>query len=310
MPFKKLSSGEAGGIEKCPVCGSRDLLHDSDTGEIICAKCGFVIKERVESTEPEWRAYTKDENEGRARAGLPETLGMDDMGLSTVIDSTDRDASGKVISKDNKEAYYRLRKWDSRSKVHSSESRNLRQAMFVLDRIVDKLSVPNNILEMAAYIYRKVLEKDLVRGRSIQVLVAASLYAACRQMQVPRSLNDLVLASNIRRKDLAKGYRLIVKELDMKMSVDNPVKQISRIATRAGLNERINRIAVDIIKKAMQAGITAGKDPVGLAAAALYAASILDGRKKTQKDIAEAAGVTEVTIRNRYKGLISFLEKK
>jgi transcription initiation factor TFIIB len=307
MPFKKLRPGDLEGVDKCPMCGSKDLLQDDESGEIICASCGFVVKEKVESTGPEWRAFSKDEKDNRSRVGTPTSLGINDMGLSTVMDRSNRDATGKSISGANKATYYRLRMWDSRSKAHEPADRNLRQAFNELNRLVDKLSVPGSVSERAAYIYRKALEKGLVRGRSISAIMAASLYTACRSLEVPRTLKDIAAVSNIKRKDIAKSYRLIVKELDLKMPVADPVKSVSRIATRVGLSERTSRKALDIIKKAMQSGISAGKDPMGLAAAALYVACVMEGENKTQKDIAEAAGVTEVTIRNRYKGLKSAL---
>ena len=303
MPLKKIRPSDLEGVDKCPMCGSKDLLQDDETGEIICANCGFVIKEKVENTGPEWRAFSKDEKDNRSRAGTPTSLGINDMGLSTVMDRADRDASGKSISGANRATYYRLRMWDSRSKAHEPADRNLRQAFNELNRLVDKLSVPSSVAERAAYIYRKVLEKGLVRGRSISAIMAASLYAACRELEVPRTLKDLAAVSNIKRKDIAKSYRLIVKELDLKMPVADPTKSVSRIAARVGVSEKTSRRAIEIIRKAIQAGISAGKDPMGLAAAALYVACVMEGENKTQKDIAEAADVTEVTIRNRYKGL-------
>ncbi|MEK0376386.1 MAG: transcription initiation factor IIB, partial [Nitrosopumilus sp.] len=197
----------------------------------------------------------------------------------------------------------RLRTWDSRSQVHEPVDRNFRQAFSELDRLKDKLAVGDAVVEKAAYIYRKALEKGLVRGRSISALIASALYASCRDTETPRTLKDIAQVSNIKRKDIARCYRLLLRELNLKMPVVNPINCISRIASKAGLSEKTKRKATKILQRAEELKISAGKDPMGLAAAALYVACVTLGENKTQRDVAEAAGVTEVTIRNRYKGL-------
>ncbi len=276
---------------------------DNVTGEIVCASCGYVVREKMEDNKPEWRAFTKEEGEDRSRVGAPTSLAMHDMGLSTVMGM--RDASGKALAGASRSAADRLRVWDKRSQ--GSADRNLRQALVELDMLADKLSLSKNIAERAAYVYRKVLEKGLVRGRSIDTLITASLYAACRSSETPRTLKDAALVSGIKRKDIAKAYRLILKELDLKVPVTDPVKSVTGIAARAGISERTTRRAMEILKSAIAAGASAGKAPTGLAATSLYLACVLEGERKTQKDIAEAAGVTEVTIRNRYRGLKAIL---
>ncbi|MEM2648970.1 MAG: TFIIB-type zinc ribbon-containing protein [Candidatus Nitrosocaldus sp.] len=288
--------------DKCPRCGKGPLVTDNATGEIFCGNCGYVITERIEELGPEWRAFNKEEHEDRSRTGIPTSLAMHDMGLATVIGPIDKDASGKPLSTAIRSTIERLRTWDSRSQVHDLD-RNLRHAMLELDRLKDKLAVSASVIERAAYIYRKVLEKGLVRGRSISALVAAALYAACRDTETPRTLKDIANASNIKKKDIARCYRLLIRELDLHMPVVDPIKCVSRIASKAGLSEKTKRTAIEILKRAEEAKISAGKDPMGLAAAALYVACVMHGENKTQKDVAEAAGVTEVTIRNRYKGL-------
>ncbi len=289
--------------DKCPRCGKGPLITDNSTGEISCGNCGLVVGERIEELGPEWRAFSKEEHEDRSRTGIPTSLAMHDMGLSTTISPLDKDASGKPLSPYVRSTIERLRTWDSRSQVHEPLDRNFRQAFSELDRLKDKLAVGANVIEKAAYIYRKALEKGLVRGRSISALVAAALYAACRDTETPRTLKDIANASNIKKKDIARCYRLLIRELDLQMPVVDPIKCVSRIASKAGLSEKTKRVAIDILKRAEEAKISAGKDPMGLAAAALYVACVMHGENKTQKDVAEAAGVTEVTIRNRYKGL-------
>ena len=289
--------------EKCPRCGKGVLVTDSNTGEKFCAKCGFVLTEKVSESGPEWRSFSKEEHDGRSRAGVPTSLAMHDMGLATIIGPTNRDATGKPLSASMKSTIERLRTWDSRSQVHEPVDRNFRQAFSELDRLKDKLAVGDAVVEKAAYIYRKALEKGLVRGRSISALIASALYAACRDTETPRTLKDVGNASNIKRKDIARCYRLLLRELSLKMPVVNPVNCVSRIASIAGLSEKTKREATKILRTAEELKISAGKDPMGLAAAALYVACVTNGESKTQRDVAEAAGVTEVTIRNRYKGL-------
>ena len=229
------------------------------------------------------------------------------MGLSTVIGAANKDATGKPLSSGVKSSIERLRTWDSRTQAHSSADRNLRQALNEMGKLKDKLALTNAVIEKAAYIYRKSMERKLVRGRSIQGLVAACIYAACRDTETPRTLVDIAKGINIRRKDVARCYRLIYRELELKMPVVDPVKGVSRIASIAGLGEKSKRKATAILNEAKRTGLVAGKDPMGIAAAALYLACISTGEVKSQKDISIASGVTEVTIRNRCAGLRKML---
>jgi transcription initiation factor TFIIB len=284
------------------------MLTDSNTGEMFCSKCGFVATDRVEQEGPEWRSFSKEEGDSRTRTGTPTSLAMHDMGLATIINPQNKDATGKPLTASMKSTIERLRTWDNRSQVHEPVDRNFRQAFSELNRLKDKLAISDAVIEKAAYIYRKALDKGLVRGRSIPGLIAASLYAACRNTETPRTLTDVANGINIKRKDIARCYRLLLRELDLKMPVVNPVKCISRISSIAELSEKTKRRAVEILDQAAKIELSAGKDPMGLAAAALYLSCVINGENKTQKDIAVAAGVTEVTIRNRYKGLKEALE--
>jgi transcription initiation factor TFIIB len=281
---------------------------DSAKGEMVCGYCGFVVNERIVETGPEWRAFSSEEKNDRSRVGVPASLAMHDMGLATVIGSENRDAAGRTLTGSTRSAMERLRTWDGRSQVHEPVDRNMRQAFSELDRLADKLNISDVVVERSAYIYRKALDKGLVRGRSIGALIAASVYAACRITETPRTLKDVAPASGMKKKDVARCYRLLLRELDLKMPVTDPIKCVSRIASKAGLSERAQRRAVGILKRAIESRTSAGKDPMGLAAAALYVACVLEGENKTQKDIAESAAVTEVTIRNRYKGLKTALK--
>jgi transcription initiation factor TFIIB len=261
------------------------------------------MSEKIQESGPEWRSFTQDEHGDRARAGAPTSLTMHDMGLATIINPVNKDASGKPLTAAMKNTIERLRTWDSRSQVHEPVDRNFRQAFSELNRLKDKLAISDSVVEKAAYIYRKALDKGLVRGRSISALMASALYAACRDTETPRNLKDVEIAANIKRKDIARCYRLLVKELDLKMPVTDSVQCVARIASKIGIQEKTKRFAIKVLKVAQANEASAGKDPMGLAAAALYLSCVKNGEDKTQRDIAEAANVTEVTIRNRYKGL-------
>ena len=293
--------------EKCQRCGKGKMVTDRETGEMFCSKCGFVMSEKLQESGPEWRSFTQDEHGDRARAGAPTSLTMHDMGLATIINPVNKDASGKPLSSTMKSTIERLRTWDSRSQVHEPVDRNFRQAFSELNRLKDKLTISDAVMEKAAYIYRKALDKGLVRGRSISALIASALYAACRDTSTPRNLKDIELAANIKRKDIARCYRLLVKELSLKMPVTDSIQCVARIASKIGIGEKAKRSAIVVLKSAQEKEVSAGKDPMGLAAAALYLACVKNGEDKTQRDIAEAANVTEVTIRNRYKGLKELL---
>lgn len=286
----------------CLRCGKNSLLTDGVTGEQFCGKCGYVVSEKLNESGPEWRSFQTESGANPARTGAPSSLLMHDMGLSTVINPINKDATGKPLSTSMKSTIERLRTWDSRSQSHEPEDRNLRQALNELTRMKDKITLSTNVLEKASYLYRKALEKKLVRGRSISAMIAASVYAACRDTETPRTLSDVADAANVKRKDIARCYRLLHYELQLKMPVVNPIQCISRISSKLELSEKIKRHAIKVLQEAQDNKESAGKDPMGLAATALYIACLKHGGSITQRDLAEAAGVTEVTIRNRFKG--------
>ncbi len=290
-------------VDKCPECASKNLVHDYDSGETICGDCGLVLYEQMMDKGPEWRAFTAEEKTSRSRVGMPTSYSIHDKGLSTAISQVDRDAFGRKLPLSTRLQMWRLRKWQIRSRVHSSIDRNLAQAMAELERLSSKVSASPPVREKAAVVYRKALDKGLVRGRSINAIAAASLYAACRKSGSPRTLSEISEASLVDKKDVARCYRLLLKELDFHMPISDPLTYVSKIAEKTGISGRTQGAAIAILRLARQKRVSAGKDPMGLAAAALYIACLQNTEKETQKDIAEAAGVTEVTVRNRYKDL-------
>ena len=219
---------------------------------MFCSKCGFVATDRVEQEGPEWRAFSKEEGDNRTRICRPTSLAMHDMGLATIINPQNKDATGKPLTASMKSTVKRLRTLDNRSQVHEPVDRNFRQAFSELDRLKTKLALSDAVIEKTAYIYRKVLDKGLVRGRSIPGLIAVSLYAACRNTETPRTLTDVANGINIKRKDIARCYRLLLRELDLKMPVVNPIRCISRISSITELSEKTKRKAVEILDQAIK----------------------------------------------------------
>jgi len=293
--------------QSCLRCGKTALITDAETGEIFCGGCGFVLSEKLQESGPEWRSFS-DGNINRRRTGDNTSLAIHDQGLSTVINPTNRDATGKPLSSSMKKTIKRLRVWDSRSQANEPIDRNLRHALSELGSMKDKLALSDSVVEKAAYIYRKALEKKLIRGRSIPVMMGSALYAACREVDTPRTLKDIAETTNIKKKEIARCYRLLLRELSLKMPVVDSVQNVARIGSKAGLSEKTKRCAIEILRKAEENNVSAGKNPMGLAAAALYLSCIKNDEDKTQRDVAEAANITEVTIRNRYKGLKEFLK--
>jgi transcription initiation factor TFIIB len=290
----------------CSSCNNNtgQIITDSESGEIICRNCGMVMLDNVQESRPEWRSFTTDEvNNSRSRTGMPTSLARHDKGLATIIGRANKDASGQVLDAAMRTTMERLRTWDFRTQAHTSTDRNLRQAFSELGRLKDKLGLPDSVIEKTAYIYRKVQERGLVRGRTISSVLAAAAYIACREMGMSRTLDDIADLNNIKHKELARTFRLLVLELDLKVPMIDPMKCVVKVANKAKLSEKTKRQAMNIMHDIIKSGASAGKDPMGLAGSVIYMSSLNTGETITQMDIADAAGVTEVTIRNRYKDI-------
>jgi len=288
---------------KCPECGSTHLSRDFSRAELVCEDCGLVIDEDLIDHGPEWRAFDSDQREKRARTGAPMTYTIHDKGLSTIIDWKNRDSYGKSIPTRNRAQLYRLRKWQRRVRISGATERSLAIALSGLDRLASSMSLPRTVRETAAMIFRKAALKKLVRGRSIEGVTAASLYAACRQCNVPRTLDEISNTARISRKEIGRTYRYISRELELKLMPTSPQDYISRFCSVLKLSADVKAKTLEILHEAANRELTSGRGPTGIAAASLYIASVLCGERRTQREVAEVAGVTEVTIRNRYKEL-------
>lgn len=281
------------------------LVTDPDTGELIRTDTGEVLFDNALSQENEWRNFGSDDEKNGSRTGAPSSLAFHDMGLSTVIGKENTDASGNRINPSAQLRMSRLRMWNSRSTRHSPTERNLQQAFTILSKLKDRLSLPDYVTEKAAYVYRRAQERGLIRGNTIGSVLVASIYVAVRESGVLRTLDDISRSSNIKPKEAYRSYRRIVSELDIKIPLIDPAKYINRVANILNFDEKSKRRALGIMEHARKKNILAGKDPIGIAASILYLVSAEEGRNvpKTQAEIAAAAGVTEVTVRNRSKEL-------
>ncbi len=291
----------------CPECTSKDIIKDPARGEVICGNCGLVLEDHIIDQGPEWRAYESKDINKKARTGSPGSLIIHDKGLSTMIDWHDKDIFGRKINPKKRAQIYRLRRWQIRSRVHSSLARNLSKAMSELDRLASQIELPKDIKERAALIYRKAIKGGHIKGKKIGATVAASIYAACRLHKVPRTLEEITKYAKVSRKELARNYRFIIESLNLRVPLMEASDFVSRFSQELELSTHVQKEALKILTKAQQKRLTTGKDPKGLAAAALYIAGVLEGERRTQRDISKVSHVTEVTIRNRYKEIVKIL---
>lgn len=280
----------------CPNCGDGQKVTDIESGELICTKCGYVIHERVGDEEQDWSVLAR-EPASKLRTS-PTSLARSGMGLSTIIGRPDRSA-GSGLNAAMRSTFDRLRTWDFR--IKGQDERSLKRAFVDLDRLRGMLRLSDAIVEKAAYIYRRAQEQGLVRGRTMRAVMGAAIYIVQREMGISGTLDDIIRATNTKEKDLARAYRILIRELDLKVPMVDPVKCVSRVANKANISERTKRKAMNMIYDVVKSGLAAGKDPMGLAASVLYVSCVNSGEVKSQAAIADAAGVSEVTLRKNQR---------
>ncbi|MFO7833475.1 MAG: transcription initiation factor IIB [Halohasta sp.] len=284
-----------------------DVVRTSD-GELIHEETGLIIEDDQIDRGPEWRAFTHTERQEKSRVGAPTTKTMHDKGLTTTIDWKNEDAYGRSLSSEKRSQMHRLRKWQERIRTKDAGERNLQFALSEVDRMASAMGVPRSVREVASVIYRQALSEDLIRGRSIEGVSTAALYAACRKEGIPRSLEEIAEVSRVDRKEIGRTYRYISQELGLEMRPVDPKKYVPRFSSQLELSEEVQAKAKEIIDTTAEQGLLSGKSPTGFAAAAIYAASLLCNEKKTQREVADVAQVTEVTIRNRYQEQIEAMD--
>lgn len=291
--------------QECPLCKEYNtIIVDPRSTDTVCIKCGMVLSDKTDAWL-DWQANDFEEMQVYTKTGPPLSLTRRDISVSTIIGNENLDARRKQIKPKVLPTLRRLRTWDSRTQTNNY---HFRTAFRELDTLKDKLGLSEAIAEKAAYIFRKAHEKGMIRGRSALAVLAATVYIACRQMDAPRTLDDIVIASNIKRKLITKSHRELIFELQLKLpDIDNR-KCVVRVANKANVSEKTKYKAINLMDKVVKEGISTGKDPMGLAAAVLYASCIITGEQKSQTDLARAAQITQVTIRNRFKDLSNRLE--
>ena len=283
----------------CSACRNEVVVTDHECGEVICSRCGVVIARLEGSAIQEWRAFSVDDFYSRCRVGGATSLARYNKGLLTTIGNS-RDSKESGIN------FNRIRIWDFR--IQTANDRSLKQALPALEHLKESLGLPDTIVEKSAYFYRKAARINLIKGRTVSSVLAASVYLACRELETPRTLNEVSSASNVPRKKISRDYRLLVHTFDPKIPAVDHIRCITRIANKVGLSEKTKRMAVKIMRQVVAMQISAGKGPMGIAATVLYIACLQGGEIKTQKELSIAAGVTEVTIRNRYSDLKKYLQ--
>jgi len=292
---------------KCNLdaCKTYPVITDSERGEVLCGGCGLILVQNMVDQSKDSYGYTQEEFMTQTRTGPPLSLTMNDKGLSTVI-GNNVDSTGKSLSNKNKLAFMRLRLWDKRSRSRSTYS--LSKAFTQLNAMKTKLAIPDNVVEHAAYIYRKAVAAKLTRGRTMSSLISASLYAACRETNTPRTLDDIAVTGNIERRALSRDLRTLIRRLDLRLDQYDPGSFIVKLANNLNLKEKTKRDALDFLKRAEEKEITSGKHPVALAAASLYLSSVLNGERLSQKKFSGASRISDVTIRNRVAQLKKTLD--
>ncbi|MEM0340097.1 MAG: transcription initiation factor IIB [Acidilobaceae archaeon] len=294
------------------ACPPEKVVYDPQRGVRVCIETGEVLEESVITDESEWRAYTAEEKMRRARTGGAISFAKPHMGINVNVGPIREPGGKKIRGLSRKAESLRVQRTFRLNRVSSSVERSISQALMLLDELVAKLELPDSVKEEAARIYREAAERGITRGRSMEAVVAACLYTACRRHKIPCGIDDIVrhLRSGNEtevRREIARTYRVLIKDLSLTIPVIEPERFVYRIASALNLSEAIVVEAIRILSEARSKGISSGKDPSGLAAATVYIAALKHGCRRTQKEIANIAGVTEVTVRNRYKELIGVL---
>ncbi len=301
-PAPTSATGAGARPERCPECGGPVVL-DPQHAESICARCGLVVTEKGIDFGPDWRAFDADAASRRAHAGAPLTESLHDYGLSTVMGRSSRDAMGKSIPSTKRLQLARMRRLHQRTTFGSGAQRNLARAITEIHRVATALGVPRQVAERGIRLYRNAASKQMIQGRSIEGIAAAALFAACRLSGVPRDPEAFTRATQVDKRTLLRLHRLLVREFKLKEPQTTAHDYIARFASHLKLSPAAEARARELVRLADERGLTSGRSPAGVAAAVLYAASRDVGEARTQKDVAEAAGVTEVTVRNRTRDL-------
>lgn len=319
---------------QCSECGA-NLIQDPSKGEYICERCGCVALDQVEDFGRESNATDFEEKSKNARASGSTSFALHDYGLRTEIAYGSKDYAGKSIDYQMAETMNNIRKWHIRSRIVSPQERRLSNVLTKINETCASLTLPKLLVETSAVLYRNFESNCEAKGKSIACMAAATIYLACKRCSVVRSLEEIVAATGVTDQDrssvklASKYYRMMVMEMGV-FTEQDPVQSpsvlqrstytsqqqspavalaidhyISKLANMAKIDTKVERLAIDIAHKTDDHMLADGKAPNGLAAAYIYIASILLGVNILQRDVSSLSGVTEVTIRNRCKDILT-----
>ncbi len=293
----------------CPECGADRIAMDYSRGETFCESCGLVVSDSVIDQGADWRAYSSEEELQKTRTGDPLTVLMHDKGLTTDIDSVNKDFYGSRLNHKVRAQMARLRRWQYRCRVANSSDRNIVLGLQEIKRMGTHLSIPTDVVKTAAFYHKKAVDKRLIVGRSTLSIAAAALYAACRSYNYPRTLDEIALASKLNkggaqgRKEVAHSFRVLRQQLEIDVHIPTASDYLGRFCSKLAVDDECSRGSRNIVESIENTELVIGKSPVSIAAAAIYIAAKYLNKKVKQKNIADVAGITEVTIRNRYKDI-------
>lgn len=289
---------------RCGECGGK-VRQDTEQDEFVCQSCGLVCETNFVDRGPDWRSVDED-GESKRRVGSPLTNTMHDRGLSTMISKADRDSYGNRLSGAKRQKWSRLRTWDERFRTRDSKERNLKQALAEIQRMTSALGLPDAVTETASVMYRRCLDMDLLPGRSIEAVASACVYAGARQCRTPRSLADIHPVSRVGKTEINRAYRYIAQELQLKLEPMDPRDFLDRYISELPVTSRVavREQAEELISEAEAENAHSGKAPTSLAAASIYAAGLITEEDLTQSMVADVAGISVVTVRNRYQELL------
>ncbi|MDW0137302.1 MAG: transcription initiation factor IIB [Nitrososphaeraceae archaeon] len=302
-----LESNPANKVQ-CTQCQNYTLVLDVLSSEYVCSTCGCVSNEKIYNNDLPY--FEKGEYKDKSRTGMPESLTVSHKGLSTLIGLNDTDGRGKMLDPVQKETIQRLRTWNNRSQLNDSISRNLDKALKYLNNFGDKLYLSPAVMENAAYIYRKAAMRKLAKGRSTVSLVAASIYAACREISIPKTISDIANVCNIPSKEIMSHYKLILKELSLKIPVIQGIDYVTLISNRLKLTEKTKREAIRIFSLVQHSRISIGKNPRAFAGAIIYIASQDCNEFLRQVEVCQVADISTVSLRKRCKEIKTILDSQ
>ena len=293
----------------CPECLKKtNIIFDYNTGDIICGECGLVISEKIIDQGPGWRAYNSSERDKKAHTGSPINITISDKGLTTNIGSNNKDFYGNKIKPKKRVQIYRMRKWNNRARLHNAIDKNLLKAMYELNKLTSQLEIPKFIKEEAAFLYRRALDNGKIKGRNIIGMITAALYVTCRMHDIPRTYNDFHRYSELSKRSLTRFSRIFIETMNIKVPPADPKIFVPRFCTALKLSTHVQNKVYKILDIINQKKITVGRGTTKLVAAVIYISAILEGERRSQKEIAQVTNISEVTLRNRYRELTKFMK--